>query len=61
VTGLGKQKIILGYLWFKQTSPDINWKECTLGEQNRMKENLHPNQQSKTTLIQKIGKIIPPI
>jgi Retroviral aspartyl protease len=30
VTGLGKQKIILGYLWFKQTNPDINWKECTL-------------------------------
>jgi Retroviral aspartyl protease len=24
VTGLGKQKIILGYLWFKQTNPDIN-------------------------------------
>jgi Retroviral aspartyl protease len=30
VTGLGKQKIILGYLWFKQTNPDINWKEYTL-------------------------------
>jgi Retroviral aspartyl protease len=30
VTGLGKQKIILGYLWFKQTNADINWKECTL-------------------------------
>jgi Retroviral aspartyl protease len=30
VTGLGKQKIILGYPWFKQTNPDINWKECTL-------------------------------
>jgi Retroviral aspartyl protease len=30
VTGLGKQKIILGYLWFKQTNLDINWKECTL-------------------------------
>jgi RNase H-like domain found in reverse transcriptase/Reverse transcriptase (RNA-dependent DNA polymerase)/Retroviral aspartyl protease len=30
VTGLGKQKIILEYLWFKQTNPDINWKECTL-------------------------------
>jgi Retroviral aspartyl protease len=24
VTGLGKQKIILGYPWFKQTNPDIN-------------------------------------
>jgi Retroviral aspartyl protease len=30
VTGLGKQKVILGYPWFKQTNPDINWKECTL-------------------------------
>jgi hypothetical protein len=30
VTGLGKQKIILGYPLFKQTNPDINWKECTL-------------------------------
>jgi Retroviral aspartyl protease len=30
VTGLGKQKIIFGYPWFKQTNPDINWKECTL-------------------------------
>jgi Retroviral aspartyl protease len=30
VTGLGKQKIILGYPWFKQTNLDINWKECTL-------------------------------
>jgi hypothetical protein len=30
VTGLGKQKIILGYPWFKQTNPDINWKEFTL-------------------------------
>jgi hypothetical protein len=30
VTELEKQKIILGYPWFKQTNPDINWKECTL-------------------------------
>jgi hypothetical protein len=30
VTWLGKQNIILGYPWFKQTNPDINWKECTL-------------------------------
>jgi hypothetical protein len=57
VTGLGKQKVILGYPWFKQTNPDINWKECTLGEQSRTKGNPHPNQQSKTRLIQKIGKI----
>ena len=30
VTGLGKQRIILGYPWFKQNNPEINWKECTL-------------------------------
>jgi site-specific DNA-cytosine methylase len=30
MTGLGKQKVILGYPWFKQTNLDINWKECTL-------------------------------
>jgi hypothetical protein len=30
ITGLGKQKIISGYLWFKQTNLNINWKECTL-------------------------------
>jgi hypothetical protein len=29
-----------------------------LGKQNRTKENLFPNQQSKMRLIQKIGKII---
>jgi hypothetical protein len=35
VTGLGKQKIILGYPWFKQTNPHINWKECTLTWQTK--------------------------
>ena len=29
-TGLGKQRIILGYSWFKQNNPEINWKKCTL-------------------------------
>ena len=29
VTGLGKQKIILGYPWFKQNNPEIDWEECT--------------------------------
>jgi hypothetical protein len=38
VTGLGKQKIILGYSWFKQTNPDINWKECTLTWQTKQDE-----------------------
>jgi hypothetical protein len=38
VTGLGKQKIILGYSWFKQTNPDINWKKCTLTWQTKKDE-----------------------
>jgi hypothetical protein len=38
VTGLEKQKIILGYPWFKQTNPDINWKECTLTWQTKQDE-----------------------
>jgi Retroviral aspartyl protease len=45
VTGLGKQKIILLYLLFKQTNPDINWKECTLTwqtEQDKRKPTPKP-------------------
>jgi hypothetical protein len=38
VTGLGKQKVILGYPWFKQTNPDINWKECALAWQTEQDE-----------------------
>ena len=30
VTGLGKQKIILGFPWFEEMNPEINWKEGTL-------------------------------
>ena len=30
VTGLGKQKIIPGYPWFKQNNPEIDWEKCTL-------------------------------
>ena len=30
VTGLGKQKIILGYPWFKQNNPEIDWEKSTL-------------------------------
>jgi hypothetical protein len=39
VTGLGKQKIILGYPWFKQTNPNINWKKCILTWQTKQDEN----------------------
>ena len=30
VTGLGKQKVILGFPWFEEMNPEINWKEGTL-------------------------------
>ena len=30
ITRLGKQKIILGYPWFKQNNPEIDWEKCTL-------------------------------
>ena len=30
VTGLGKQKIILGFPWFKTENPDIDWDKGTL-------------------------------
>lgn len=30
VTGLGQQKIILGYTWLKKTNPLIDWKKGTL-------------------------------
>ena len=26
VTGLGNQRIILGFLWLNEYNPDINWK-----------------------------------
>jgi hypothetical protein len=38
VTVLGKQKIILGYPWFKHTNLDISWKECTLTWQTEQDE-----------------------
>jgi hypothetical protein len=50
ITGLGKQKIILGYPWFKQTNPDINWKECTLTwqtEQDKRKPTPKPTIKNK--------------
>jgi Retroviral aspartyl protease len=50
VTGLGKQKIILGYLWFKQTNLDINWKKCTLTwrtEQDKRKSAPKPTIKNK--------------
>jgi hypothetical protein len=51
VTGLGKQKIILGYACFKQTNPDINWKECTLTWRTKQDER---KPTPKTTIENKI-------
>ena len=34
VTGLGKQKIILGFPWFKTENPDIDWDKGTLTWRN---------------------------
>jgi hypothetical protein len=25
ITGLGKQKVILGFTWLRKANPDINW------------------------------------
>jgi hypothetical protein len=50
VTGLGKQKVILGYPWFKQTNPDINWKKCTLTwrtEQDKKKPTPKPTTKNE--------------
>ena len=30
VTGLGKQKVILGFPWFEEMNPEINWEKATL-------------------------------
>ena len=30
VTGLGRQKIILGFPWFEEQNPEINWETGTL-------------------------------
>ena len=42
VTGLGKQKVILGFPWFEEMNPEINWKKGTLNWQmkNRMPTTL---------------------
>jgi len=37
VTGLGKQKIILGFPWLQKHNPDIDWKKGTLKWQNAKK------------------------
>ena len=51
VTGLGKQKIILGYFWFKQNNPEIDWEKCTLTwwkEQDNSKPTPKPLVEEET-------------
>lgn len=42
VTGLGKQKIILGYTWLRETNPIIDWKKGTLKWRQTEKRNKKP-------------------
>jgi Retroviral aspartyl protease len=51
ITGLGKQKIRLGYPWFKQANLDINWKERTLVWRNEQDKKA---QESKTIVEEEI-------
>ena len=39
VTGLGKQKIILGFPWLQKHNPDIDWKKGTLNQNLPWKES----------------------
>ena len=42
VTGLGKQKIILGFPWFQEYNPEINWNKAqSIGGKIKMKLPLH--------------------
>jgi Retroviral aspartyl protease len=38
VTGLGKQKIILGLPWFQDHNPDIDWRNRTISWRKPIKE-----------------------
>jgi len=35
VTGLGNQKVILGFPWLKESNPTIDWKEGTASWKDR--------------------------
>ena len=48
VTGLGKQKIILRYPWFKQNNPEIDWEKCTLTWQKEHKLTSKPLVEEET-------------
>ena len=46
VTGLGKQKIILGYPWFKLNNPEIDWEKGTLTWQKEQ-DNREPTKDKE--------------
>ena len=37
VTGLGKQKVILGFPWLRDENPDVDWKTGEMEESGTMK------------------------
>ena len=52
VTGLGKQKIILGYTWLKETNPIIDWQKGTLEwRRPKGKETHQPEKRTRTPVM----------
>jgi hypothetical protein len=54
VTGLGRQRIILGYPWFKEDNPDIDWEKSTLTW--RMIEQAHQTPLDEKLAIQMVER-----
>ena len=48
ITGLGRQKIILGYPWLTKMNPIIDWKKGTLEWRQSKKEKALPKQDKRT-------------
>ena len=68
VTGLGKERIILGFPWLNENNPDINWRsgQFTWREEKRRffptppvwirnRENMHPMELARKLARQAIG------
>ena len=60
VTGLGKQQIILGFPWFMEQNPDINWQTGEFKWRPRtfhvtMKHGLTPMQLAKALVRKQLG------
>ena len=55
ITGLGKERIILGFPWLQEQNPDINWKTVEFSWREPRKQgflNLPPRKDKKHKLIQ---------